>query len=101
MAVSYQLIREAILQRRCASALYGGYVRVFCPRTIGKDKRGADVVEAFQYGGGHPGGLSPGGAWCCFHVSGLDWISVNGDDWRHGADNERHRHWVVDIDLTS
>ena len=58
MAVPYQLIRQAILDRRCASALYEDYIRVFCPRTIGKDKDGAAVVEAFQYGGGHPDGLS-------------------------------------------
>jgi hypothetical protein len=46
--VPYQLIRQAILDRRCASALYEDYVRVFCPRTIGKDVNGAAVVEAFQ-----------------------------------------------------
>jgi hypothetical protein len=68
---------------------------------IGKDERGASVVEAFQYGGGHPDGLLLGGAWCCFHVSGLDWISINGDDWRSGADSERHSEWVVDVDISS
>jgi hypothetical protein len=56
MAVPYQLIRQSILDRRCARALHEDYVRVFRPRTIGKDKNGAAVVEAFQYGGGHPGG---------------------------------------------
>jgi hypothetical protein len=66
MAVPYQLIRQAILDRRCASALYEDYIRVFCPRTIGKDKDGADVVEAFQYGGGHPGGLSSGACGVAF-----------------------------------
>jgi hypothetical protein len=100
MAVPYQLIRQAILDRRCASALYEDYIRVFCPRTIGKDKDGADVVEAFQYGGGHPGGLSLGGMWCCFQVSALAWISVNGDAWRTGADGERHSG-VVDVDVSS
>ena len=100
MAVPYQLIRQAILDRRCASALYEDYIRVFCPRTIGKDKDGADVVEAFQYGGGHPGGLSLGGRWCCFQVSALDWISVNGDAWRTGADGER-QSGVVDVDVSS
>jgi hypothetical protein len=54
------------LDRRCASALYEDYIRVFCPRTIGKDKDGADVVEAFQYGGGHPGGLSSGACGVAF-----------------------------------
>jgi len=87
--VSYQLIRLAILDRRCASALYEDYIRVFCPRTIGKDISGAAVVDAFQYGGGHPDGLPSGGEWRCFDVDGLDWISVNGDAWRAGAEKER------------
>jgi hypothetical protein len=101
MAVPYQLVRQAILDRRCASALYEDYIRVFCPRAIGKDKDGAAVVEAFQYGGGHPDGLSSGGTWCCFHVNGLDWISVNGDAWRTGGDSERHSDQVVDVDVSS
>jgi hypothetical protein len=101
MAMPYQFIRQAILHRRCASALYEDYIRVFCPRTLGKDKHGADVVEAFQYGGGHPGGLTFGGAWHCFNVSELHWISVNGDAWRTGADSERHSDWVVDVDVSS
>ena len=101
MVAPYQLIRQAILDRRCASALHEDYVRVFCPRTIGKDKDGAAVVEAFQYDGGHPGGLSSGGEWCCFNVNGLDWISVNGDVWRLGAEKVRHGDRVVDVDISS
>ena len=99
--MTYQHIRQAILDRRCASALYEGYVRVFCPRTIGTDKDGVVVVEAFQYGGGHPGGLSHGGVWCYFHVGQLDWISVNGDSWHTGGDRERHGDRVVDVDVSS
>ena len=101
VVLPYQLIRQAILDRRCASALYQDYVRVFCPRTIGKDKDGAAVVEAFQYGGGRAGGLSSGGEWCCFDVNGLDWISLNGDAWRMGAEKERHSDSVVDVDVSS
>jgi hypothetical protein len=101
MVVPYQLLRQAILDRRCASALYEDYVRVFCPRTIGKDKDGATVVEAFQYGGGRPGGLPSGGEWCCFNVNGLDWIFVNGDVWRLGAEKVRHSGRVVDVDISS
>jgi hypothetical protein len=100
MAVTYHIIRQAILDRRCISALYEDYIRVFCPRTIGKDREGADVVEAFQYGGGCPGGLSFGGKWFCFRVNGLDCISINGDAWRAGADGERRRGWVADVDVS-
>jgi hypothetical protein len=42
-----------------------------------------------------------GGEWCCFNVNGLDWISVNGDAWRTGAESERHSDRMVDVDISS
>lgn len=50
----YQFIRQAILHRCCASALYEDYIRVFCPGTLARTSTVPDVVEAFQYDGGHP-----------------------------------------------
>jgi hypothetical protein len=35
------------------------------------------------------------------NVNGLDWISVNGDAWRAGAEKERHNDSVVDVDVSS
>jgi hypothetical protein len=99
-AVTYQTIRQAIMDRQCASALYEDYVRVFCPRTIGKDKSGTAVVAAFQYGGGCPGGLPRGGKWCCFRVSDIDLISITGDAWRTGTSGRRIS-WVTDVDVAS
>ena len=84
-AVTYQVIRQAIVDRRCVNALYEDYVRVFCPRTIGKDKAGTEIVVAFQYGGGCPGGLPLSGKWCSFRVWDIDWISANDDEWRTGT----------------
>jgi hypothetical protein len=99
--VTYQIIRQAIMDRQCASALYEDYVRVFCPRTIGKDKSGTAVVTAFQYGGGCPGGLPLGGKWCCFRVSDLDLISITDDAWRIGTSSGRRTSWVTDVDVAS
>lgn len=100
-AVTYQIIRQAIVDRRCASALYEDYVRVFCPRTIGKDKTGTEIVAAFQYGGGCLGGLPLGGKWCCFRVSDIDLISITDDAWRTGTSSEKRNGWVTDIDVAS
>jgi hypothetical protein len=100
-AVTYQIIRQAIMDRRCASALYEDYVRVFCPRTIGKDKSGTAVVAAFQYGGGCAGGLPLSGKWCCFRVSDIDLISITGDAWRAGTIGGTRTSWVTDVDVAS
>lgn len=99
--VTYQIIRQAIVDRQCASALYEDYVRVFCPRTIGRDDSGTAVVAAFQYGGGCPGGLPLGGIWCCFRVGDLDLISITDDGWRSGTSGGRHANWVTDVDVAS
>jgi hypothetical protein len=98
-AVTYQIIRQAIVDRRCMSALYEYYVRVFCPRTIGKDETGTEVVEVFQYGGGCPGGLPRDGQWCCFRVGDIDWISTNGDAWRTGGNGGERNGWVMVVDI--
>jgi hypothetical protein len=34
-------------------------------------------------------------------VDSLDWISVNGDAWRTGAESERYSDRVVDVDVSS
>ena len=99
-AVTYQIIRQAIVDRQCASALYEDYVRVFCPGTISKDELGTEVVVAFQYGGGYHGGLPLGGKWCCFRVSDIDLISITGDAWRMGTSGRRIS-WVTDVDVAS
>jgi hypothetical protein len=101
IAVTYQIIRQAIVDRRCASALYENYVRVFCPRTIGKDAAGTDVVEVFQYGGGCPGGLPFSGKWCSFRVADVDCISINGDVWQAGTGDGTHTGWMADVDVAS
>jgi len=101
LAVTYQIIRQAIVDRRCLSALCEDYIRVFCPRTIGKDEAGTEIVEVFQYGGGCPGGLPFSGKWCSFRVSDIDCISINGDAWRAGVTGASRTGWVADVDVTS
>ena len=100
-AVTYQIIRQAIVDRRCVNALYEDYVRVFCPRTIGKDKAGTEIVVAFQYGGGCPGGLPLSGKWCSFRVCDIDWISANDDEWRTGTSAGKSNGWITDVDVAS
>jgi hypothetical protein len=98
----YGLLRimQPTLLRR-GGALYEDYVRVFCPRTIGKDKAGTEIVEAFQYGSGCPGGLPLGGKWCSFRVGDIDWIFTNGDEWRTGTSDGKRNGWIMDIDVAT
>lgn len=99
--MTYQIIRQAIVDRRCASAFYKDYVRTFCPRAIGKDKSGREIVAVFQYGGGCAGGLPLDGKWSCFRVSAIDVISVTRDAWQTGSLRGRRGGWVRNIDVES
>jgi hypothetical protein len=98
---NYQLIREAIQNRRCLDATYENYLRYFCPHRLGKDRTGKEIVEVFQYGGGCPGGLPYDGKWCSFEVSALHAVRSNADHWRIGVADRMRTDRVLDVDVSS
>jgi hypothetical protein len=43
-STAYQLIRQAILEKRCIGANYNGLRRMMCPHVLGVSKKG-EVLE--------------------------------------------------------
>ena len=97
----YVTIRKAISERQSLTAIYDNYVRHFSPTALGKDGRGSQTLLAYQYGGGRSGGLSVGGAWCCFRVGDLRALRLNGDKWQAGPLAGRMPNCVVEIDVSA
>jgi hypothetical protein len=54
---TYILFRNAILGEQQVVCLYDGRVRELCPHIIGINKRGEEVVLAWQFGGESSGPL--------------------------------------------
>jgi hypothetical protein len=50
-SATYTLFRNAILGEQQIVCLYDGRLRELCPHIIGTNKRGEEVVLAWQFGG--------------------------------------------------
>ena len=49
-STTYSLFRNAILDEQQVVCIYDGRVRDLCPHIIGTNKRGEEVVLAWQFG---------------------------------------------------
>jgi hypothetical protein len=54
---TYILFRNAILTEQQVVCLYAGRIRELCPHIIGTNRRGEEVVLAWQFGGDSSGPL--------------------------------------------
>lgn len=77
----YELLREAIAERRCVEAVFGGYRRGLCPHVLGT-RDGELRVLCFQYAGGSSRGLAQGGDWRCLPLAGLSQVAIVSGRWR-------------------
>jgi hypothetical protein len=86
--MSTDLLRDAIRNRTCLTAVYENYVRYFCPCALGRTGEGVPAVVAFQYEGGAKGGMVHRGAWRLFLLHMLRDIRPNADVWCAGPVRE-------------
>jgi hypothetical protein len=96
----YDLIRSAVLERRCLTAIYERRIRHFSPHCLGRNKLGGLSVLGFQYAGETNTSLPPQGQWRCFRLTNLSEVQVNADHWRTGEGHTSPSDCVklVDVD---
>jgi len=82
--MSIDLIRDAVRNRTCLTAVYDDYVRYFCPYAVGRTADGVPAVIAFQYEGGAKGGTVEHGEWRLFLLHMLRDTRPNSDIWHCG-----------------
>lgn len=82
MAV-HEILREAIMTKRCVRLTTAGKPRQVCPHALGF-KNGSPRILAFQYGGTSISGLAPGGQWRAFFVSDIEAAALIDGAWRSG-----------------
>ena len=85
------IIRQAILDRRPLGATYDGAPLSFSPHVLGRDKRGARRVLAFQHG--------DASGWRCLRLSRLKRLRPTGDDWQSG--HGRQQACVVRVEVSA
>jgi hypothetical protein len=95
---AYDLLREAILERRQVTAVYRGLPREFCPHILGT-KGDKQHCLGYQFGGlSTCGAIVPGSAnnWRCFDVDELSQVALRDGPW-FAASNWDGRPTCVDV----
>ena len=98
---TYNLIRQAILDKQQVIADYGGHRREMCPHAIGT-KNGREQALFFQFGGGSNSGLrNPERNWRCIHIDLPTSVSTRDGDWctAHNHSQQQSCVGVVDVEV--
>jgi hypothetical protein len=93
---TYTLFYNAILGEQQVVCLYDGRVRELCPHIIGTNKRGEEVVLAWQFGGESSGPLPQ---WRCLKLANIRNARTRDGRWHEGGSHQTMQTCVSDIDL--
>ncbi|HYT04547.1 MAG TPA: hypothetical protein VEM13_06670 [Gemmatimonadales bacterium] len=98
---TYELLREATLNRRQVWAVYHGRPRALCPHVLGM--KGSDQhCLGYQFAGESASGtIVPGSSdnWRCFAVAGLSQVSIREGPWFTAPNWDRRQTCVDRIDV--
>jgi hypothetical protein len=93
---TYILFRNAILTEQQVVCLYAGGIRELCPHIIGTNRRGEEVVLAWQFGGDSSGPLPQ---WRCLKLADVSNARMRAGRWHEGGSHRTTQTCVGDIDL--
>jgi hypothetical protein len=95
-SATYSLFRNAILGERQVVCRYDGRLRELCPHIIGTNRRGEEVVLAWQFGGESSGPLPQ---WRCLKLANVSNARMRRGRWHEGGSHRTTQTCVSDIDL--
>jgi uncharacterized protein len=81
---TFELIKQALLERKLVSAAYKGHRREMCPHVLGW-KGDREHALFFQVGGESSKPLPPEGAWRCVDLDELLEVEVHDGEFRTGS----------------
>jgi hypothetical protein len=91
----YDVIRDAIRNKRQVVAAYKGCVREMCPHAIGYNRHGEYQALFYQFAGESNSYLPPDGEWRCIPLSGLSDVTAREGAWFTGAGHTRPQTCVT------
>ena len=80
---SFELIKQAIIEQKCMTAVYHERLRDLCPHVLGW-KDGREHALFFQVGGESEKGLASTGSWRCLNLDELSEIETSDSEFRTG-----------------
>jgi hypothetical protein len=93
---TYSLFRDAILAEQQVVCRYDGRVRELCPHIIGTNRKGEEVVLAWQFGGESSGRLPQ---WRCLRLANVRDARTQTGRWHEGGSHRTEQTCVSAIDL--
>ena len=93
---AYTVFRNALLAEQQVICSYGGRRRELCPHIIGANKRGEEVVLAWQFAGGSSGSLPE---WRCLRLANVIGARAREGRWHEGGSHRSEQTCVSKIDL--
>ncbi len=97
---TYNLVRQAIVNKQQVIATYKGLYRGMCPHVIGLTD-GHEQAFFYQFAGTSSSGLRSQGArsnWRCIPIAGLTNVSVRDGEWHTEPPYAQHQTCVDVID---
>lgn len=97
----YQMVRQAIIDKKQVIATYHGHPREMCPHVIGW-KGGRAQALFYQFAGASSSGLGPDGSpgnWRCLFLDELSNVTVRTGAWHTAPNHSRPQTCVDDIDV--
>jgi hypothetical protein len=92
----YTLFRNAIRAEKQVVCSYDNRFRELCPHIIGTNKRGEEVVLAWQFGGESSGKLPQ---WRCLKLANVRNARMRDGRWHEGGSHKTEQVCVSNIDL--
>jgi len=93
---NYELVKQAIQEKKQIHANYRGYTRQMCPHAIG-GKHGVAHALFYQFGGQSSSGDLP--QWRSMNVDELTNVSVVAGGWYTAYDHSRPQTCVDEVDV--
>jgi hypothetical protein len=93
---TYALFRNAILAEQQVVCSYDGRHRELCPHIIGTNRRGEEVVLAWQFAGDSSGPLPQ---WRCLRLAYVRDAHARDGSWHEGGSHRIAQRCVSAIDL--
>lgn len=100
---TYNLIRQAIIEKKQVFATYNGHQRELCPHVIGT-KNGRQQALFYQFGGtssSRPIAPEAGSEknWRCIPIDGLRDVEIREGQWYTSSDHTRSQTCVDVVDV--
>ena len=100
---TYELIRNAVLERNSLRAWYKGHLRLFSPFVLGT-KVGEPHVLGYQFGGTSEEVLGPDGSpknWRCLRVAEVTKATLIPRTWHAAPMGKSHQHCIDQVDVST